>query len=381
MEQDVVKLKRLLLAAVVVFVAGCAAENDRPVEVTGQIEAVSVALGSRIGGRVCEVLVEEGDAVVAGDVLVRLEAMELEAAVAAAAAQLAQAEALLAKLEAGARVEDIRQAEAAATVAEERLRLAEKGSRSQEVAAAEAASGAARAQRDEARAVFARIKRLYEGNAASQQRFDEVKHALEAAEEQYRGARERQDMVVEGARSEEIAMARADFDRAAAFLDELRNGARSEDVAAARAARDAAQANLDRARVALAEMTIVAPRAGIVESMDVHPGDLVSPGAVVRLVDPEDLELVLYVGAGMLGHVRVGEQVSLTTDAHGDRRFEGTIARVASKGEFTPRNLQTKEERVQQVFAVKLKLDSAGGLLRAGMAATGHFDLNAGMSQ
>ena len=248
-------MKRLAILVLAV-VAGCAPHDDGALQVTGQIEAVSVSIGSRIGGRVSEVLVEEGDAVVAGDVLVRLEATELEAVEAAAVARLAQAQALAAKLEVGARVEEIRQAEAAATVAEERLRLIEKGSRSQEVAAAEAASGAARAQRDEARAVFSRIKRLHEGDAASQQRLDAAKHALEAADEQYRAARERQDMVVEGARTEEIAMARADFDRAAAFLDALRNGARIEDIAAARAVRDAAQADLDRARVSLAEMTV-----------------------------------------------------------------------------------------------------------------------------
>ena len=76
----------------------------------------------------------------------------------------------------------------------------------------------------------------------------------------------------------------------------------------------------------------------------------------------------------MLGHVHVGQTVRITTDSHGRREFSGRINHVASEGEFTPRNLQTEEERAQQVFGVTIQLDSADGLLRAGMAATAHFE-------
>jgi len=355
------------------ILAGCSQNPNGPVEVTGQIEAVSVVAGSRIGGRVIEVLVEEGDHVRKGDFLLRLEADEAGAAVAAAQAQVAGAQAMLAKLEAGARPEQIRQAEAAAAAAEEQYRLAQKGFRSQEIEAAAAAAGAARAQRDEARAVFSRIERLYQGNAASEERRDQAKHALEAAEEQYRAARERQDLVVEGARTEEINMAKARFDQAAAMLDELRNGARPEDIDAARAATDAANADLMRAQVALDEMTIRAPRDGVIESIDVHPGDLVKPGGIVSIVDPDALELFVYVSAAMLGHLRLGQAVTLTTDSHGGEVFEGAIKYIAPTGEYTPRNLQTKEERAQQVFGVKIALDAAGGRLRAGMTVTAHL--------
>jgi HlyD family secretion protein len=100
---------------------------------------------------------------------------------------------------------------------------------------------------------------------------------------------------------------------------------------------------------------------------------LVKPGAIVSIVDPEDLKLYVYVSAAMLGHLRLGQKVPLTTDSDGAEIFEGTITYVAPAGEFTPRNLQTKEERVQQVFGVKLKLNSAGGHLRAGMTVTAHL--------
>jgi multidrug resistance efflux pump len=102
----------------------------------------------------------------------------------------------------------------------------------------------------------------------------------------------------------------------------------------------------------------------------VHPGDLINPGALIRMINPEDLKLTIYVSEAMLGKVRLGQKVQLTTDSHGPDRFEGEIIYIANEGEYTPRNLQTQEERVQQVFGVKLRINSAGGKLRAGMTAT-----------
>jgi HlyD family secretion protein len=116
----------------------------------------------------------------------------------------------------------------------------------------------------------------------------------------------------------------------------------------------------------------------VVESIDIHEGDLVKPGAIVRIADPEDLELMVYVSAAALGHLRLGQEVPFTTDSHGDETFGGKIAFIASQGEYTPRNLQTQEERVQQMFGVKVELSSAGGKLKAGMSATVHFDFKNG---
>ncbi len=369
-----------MLLVSILTLAGCSGYGRGPLDVTGQIEAETVEVGSKIGGRISEVLVAEGDHVKQGDVLVRLEATETDAALAAAKAKLDQAEATLAKLEAGARPEELRQAEAAAKRTEEQYNLAKKGFRSQEVKAASEAADAARAQRDEVKANFARIEKLYQGNAASQQLYDQAKHALEAAEAQYQVMQQKSGIAEEGMRSEEIAMAKAAYDQAAAALDLVRNGARKEDLDAARALRDAALADIQRAQSAADEMAVKAPRDAVVESLDVHPGDLVKPGAIVTLVDPEDLKIIVYVSSLMLGSLHADEKVALTTDAHGDEKFEGTIARIASQGEFTPRNLQTKEERAQQVFGVKIKLNSAGGKLRAGMTAIAHFARSEGKS-
>jgi len=362
------------LAGAVLTGVSCTSRDASKVSVTGQIEGVGVDVGSKVGGRVREVLAEEGARLKAGDVIVRLETDEADAMVAAAKAKLASAEALLTKLKTGARDEEKRQAEAMATQAKERFQMALKGARTQEIEAARSTTAAAKAQLDSLETEFRRLQKLRAGNAVSQQAFDQVMHSRDAAAAQYQAGRERLDLLVQGTRSEEIAMAKAAADQTEAAYDEIRNGARVEDVAAAQAARDAADADVKRAESNAREMVITSPRDGVLESMDIHPGDLVKPGAIARIADPEDLKLVVYVSAVMLGHLKLDQTVTLTTDAHGADTFQGTIQQIATQGEYTPRNLQTKEERVQQVFGIKIKVNSAGGKLRAGMTAVVHFD-------
>ncbi|HUW60406.1 MAG TPA: HlyD family efflux transporter periplasmic adaptor subunit [Candidatus Bathyarchaeia archaeon] len=368
-----------LIPAVLAFlVCSCGHHSADELAVAGQVEAVTVSAGSRVGGRVSEVLAKEGQHVEKGDVLVKLEMDEAEATRAAARAKLAQAEATLEKLETGARPEEIRQAEAAAEQARQRYKIAQQATRPEDKSAAIAMEDAARAQRDQAKSDFDRIDPLFQAQAVPQQRYDQARHALDAAEAQLQAAAERRKLAQEGARAEEIEAARAAADQAQAALDLLKNGARKEDLDAARALRDSAAADVDRAEVNLRESIITAPRNGVLESLDIHPGDLVKPGPVVTIADVDDLEMFVYVSAAMLGHLRLGQEVALTADAYPGETFKGTISYIAPTGEFTPRNLQTQEERVQQVFGVKIKMDSFGGRIRAGMSMTAHLPRDAG---
>ena len=372
------RLSHIIFAGTLALLAGCPAQPGDSLRVTGQIEGNAVSAGSRTGGRVVAVPAAEGQRVTQGAVLVRLEADEAQAALAAAQAQLKRAEAMLAKAERGATAEQLAQAEAAVSAAEERYAMVRRGAREEEKAAARAATAAARAQRDQARREFERAERLLAEEAIAQRIYDQADTAYAAARAQYDAAREQEAMVNEGARAEEVAMVRADLDRARAALAEVRAGATKEDLDAARAVRDAAAADLERARVALRETQVRAPVDGVVESIDVRPGDLLGPGPAVKLIDPDDLEVVIYVSAARLGDLRVGQDVPFTADAHGASTFTGTITHIANEGEFTPRNLQTQESRVQQVFGVTLALDSADGRLRPGMTITAQLPAASG---
>jgi len=292
-----------------------------------------------------------------------------------AEARLRGAEATLAKLEAGAREEEIRQAEAAVEQTRQQYAMALEGARSQEIDAARAAAEAAKAQRDDAKQAYERARKLYETGAASEMAHDQAKNALSAAEAQYKAALEKLDLVVEGTRDEEVRIAKAALDQAEAMLEELRNGARKEDIDAVRAARDAAQADLERAKSHFEEMFVHAPMAGIIESVDVEPGDLVQPGPIVRIVDPENLELVVYVSATMLSKIRLGQRIPLSPDGE-DTVYEGEIIFIANQGEFTPRNLQTEEARARQMFGIKLRVPSYEGALKAGMTLTARIPLD-----
>lgn len=366
-------MKRLSLILIVVA-SGCFNGNHHTLHVAGVLEGIDVNAGSLVGGRIAKVHVKEGDRVAAGDLLVELDDKDVAPMVHAAEAQLRKAEALLAKLEAGARAEEVRRAEAAAEQARQQYAMALKGARSQEIDAARAAAEAARAQRDDAKQAYERAKKLFETGAASEMAHDQAENALSAAEAQYTAALEKLDLVVEGTRDEEVRMANAALDQAEAMLDELRNGAREEDIAAARAARDAAQAELDMAASRLREMAVHAPMDGIIESIDVEPGDLVQPGAIVRLVDPDNLELVVYVSAAVLAKVRLGQRIPLSPDGD-ENTYEGEIVFIANQGEFTPRNLQTEEARARQMFGIKLRVSSYNGALKAGMTLTAQIPL------
>jgi HlyD family secretion protein len=361
------------LAAIMLLLAGCPRGVGDSLSVTGQIEGITADAGSKVGGRVAEVLVREGDPVKAGDVLVRLEDAEVAAALAAARAKLAQAGAQLSKVETGARAEEILQAEAALNRQEEQYQMALKGAREEDIRAAEALAASARAARDNAASKHERASRLFAEGAVSQQMHDDARDQLEGAEAQLRAAVEQLKALQSGTRDEEVAMAKAARDQAAAFLAELREGAREEDITTARALRDEAAAAVTAAEAQLREMTVVSPMDGVVEAIDVEPGDLVKPGAVARVSDPENLELKVFVSAEWLGHLRTGSPVRITTDSLGAEAFEGTLSFIATQGEFTPRNLQTEEQRIRQMFAVKIDLHSHGGKLKAGMSATAHF--------
>jgi multidrug resistance efflux pump len=157
---------------------------------------------------------------------------------------------------------------------------------------------------------------------------------------------------------------------AEANLVAVKAEATPEDVAVARAQVLEAEAALAALQVQLAKQTLTAPRDGLISQKLVNPSELAAPGAMLlELKDINRVDLVVYIPETRIGQVQIGQKVHVYVDAYGDDIFEGTVTFIAHEAEFTPRNVQTREERVNLVFAVKIGLDNTDQRLKPGMPA------------
>jgi HlyD family secretion protein len=280
------------------------AESDA-IWASGTVEATEAALGFQLAGRIAWIGVREGASVMAGEEVARLDQDELHARYRAADAGVAAARALLAELERGARPEEIAEGRAALRAAEERE---------------------ADAQRD-----LQRAGRLFEGGAISREMLDKAETAARVAEAAGDQARERVRLLEEGPRGERITAQRAA-------------------VAQAEAARGQVEA-------ALANAVVTVPFPGVVTLRHREPGETVAPGfPVLTVMDPEDRWVRIYVREDRIGAVALGQQATITADTYPDRRYAGEVVFISSRAEFTPRNVQTAEERVRLVYAVKVRI-------------------------
>lgn len=190
-------------------------------------------------------------------------------------------------------------------------------------------------------------------------------------------ARQRLQLLQEGYRPEDVAATEQRYREAVAYQKLVEAGSRAEVIAQAKARLEEAKARLTALNVDLAESSVEAPIDCVVEVLDVRPGDIIAPGApVATLIDPADLWVRVFIPEPRLGLVHVGQDVTATVDSYPDKTFKGAIEWISQRAEFTPRNVQTPEERVKQVFAAKVALRSEGGLLRIGMPADVHIELS-----
>lgn len=345
-------------------------ENRGEFIVSGIIEADDVGVGSKVGGRVLKVVAQEGQSVKAGDVLFLIEPYELNASLAEAQASLRQAQARLAELSAGYRKEEIEQAEATVRQRREELDQLVSGPRQQEIEQAKADWLAARAQQENAERFEQRMEELFGRELIARQEYDDARTRAEESRQRMQSARERFDLLLAGTRKEEIAQARHRLEEAEARLRQLKAGFRKEEIAQARAAAAMARARVELLKTQLGETVIKAPADAIVEVLDLEPGDLVGAGKpVATLILADSLWVRAYVPEEKLGHVQPGLKVKVRVDSFPQRNFPGTVRRVHRQAEFTPRNVQTYEERVLQVFQTEVVIDDPDRLLRPGMSA------------
>lgn len=333
------------------------AAQPQPLIAHGTIEARNIEIGSKIGGRVVEVPVREGDQVRSGQLLVRFEADEVAAQVEQALGRVREAEANVAKMKQGSRAEEIAEAQAAAAD-----RGDANGFRSEEVAQARAELERARAESINAERLYNRTRELAATGAASRQSLDDAEARLRAA----------RALVASSAHA--VAAAEGRLKAAAAVTRMTESGFRLEDLAASEAALEQARAQLREMQARLAERELRAPADAIVEVLDLQPGDLVAPNAIVaKLLKADELYAMVYVPETRLGEVRPGMVVGLRVDAFPGTVFDARVEQVRQQAEFLPRNVQTAAERVHQVFGVKLRLTGRAATLRPGLSVEAHF--------
>ncbi len=300
------------------FVLAPAGATDGMVA-SGTVEATDAQLGFQAPGRIAALTPREGDRVTAGSELARLETSELGARRSQAAAQVRAMEAQLDELVAGSRREELAQARAALAAADARV---------------------ADAQRDAERA-----QTLLAGRAVARETLDKATLALDLARRQRDQAGEQLALLQQGPRPERIAAARAQL-----------------------AAAEAAVATLD---ATLANSILSAPFGGIVTQRHREPGEIVGAGAaVLTVMNPEDRWVRIYVPENRLGRVAIGQSATISSDTFPGKRYSGEVAFIASSAEFTPKNVQTTEERVKLVYAVKVRITGdPGEELKPGLPA------------
>jgi multidrug resistance efflux pump len=346
----------------------------------GIVEIQEVRLGSKIGGRVARVLVAEGQRVEPGQELVVFEAPELENERAQLKARVHAAQAELERAEYGPREEEKRAARAAADAAKARYDKMLAGWREEEKRWARGELETAQAELKRALEDLQRVAELYRTRAVARAEYDAAIAARDRAAGQVSAATARVDMYMLGNRKEEIAEAKAAWQGAEAKADELQNGTRPEDIALAKAKVAEAKAMLDQVETNLKEATVRVPDAAqfkraVVEVLAVRPGDIVAAGQpVVRMLCTDDLWVKIFVPETQLGLVRLNQAVEVTIDSHPGKVFAGEVIQRASISEFTPRNVQSVDERRHQVFGVKIRVDDPQGVFNAGMAAEVRFE-------
>jgi HlyD family secretion protein len=344
-------------------------------EYSGTVETREIQIGSKVGGRVTLVPVEEGDIVKAGALLVRFECDDLKAQRSQAAATVDQAQANLDRMLRGNRPEEIEEAEAAAKAQHAAAQEAENGPRKQEIAQAQADFAAAQADAVDAEITYGRMEKLIAAEEISHQQFDDARDKRDASKQRAESARQRLALLEAGTRREDVQSAEERDQQAQAVAVLARKGFRKEDIDTARAQLAQAKAHVDEIDVALKEAELAAPADSIVETVSVRPGDLVPAGRiVVTALESSQLWVKVYVPETDLARVHLDQAASVSVDGLSGRVFQGRVGQVASEAEFLPRNVQTPDDRQHQVFGVKVYVDNPTGTLKSGMSAAVRFN-------
>jgi multidrug resistance efflux pump len=365
-----------LLLAVVLVALGFAWpwrswwRSSETLRLPGVVEIQEVRLGSKIGGRVERVEVMEGDLAQAGQTLVVFEAPQLRAQRQQFAAQVATLEAEYQKAKEGPRPEEKQAAKAAMEAAAARLKRLQTGYRQEEISQARSDLESARADLKLAQEKLERARDLYARRTMSLEDYEVARGTRDRCQGIVKKAQFYLDMLLTGSRPEDIEEGNAQLKQAQANYDLLLAGTRLEDIAAAKARLEEARGRLAEIDANLEEALVQAPERVLVEVVSVRKGDIIAPNQpILKVLRADDLWVKIYVPETQLGQLRLNDNVEVTLDSYPDRRFAGTVMLIAAESEFTPRNVQSADERRHQVFGVKVRVPNPEGIFKSGMAA------------
>jgi membrane fusion protein YbhG len=330
--------------------------RDTALQGSGTVEARDIRVGSEVGGRIDKILVREGDSVTPGQVLITFDDKELQAS-------LEQSRANAEKAARGFRPEEIAEARAAAAQAKADYELRRNGYRQEDIDAAKADLDRANADEVRTHLDFDRYDALARKDLVSKQQRDTAEANWKVAVAQQQNASHKLEELERGYRPEEIASAEARYHQTQATLEKLERGNRREDIELAKGAYA-----YDQARYR--ERQVTAPAAAIVEVLDVRPGDLIAPNTpIATLLERDQIYVRIYIPETEIGHIHIGQKAEVRVDSFPKQVFDGLVEQINQQAEFLPRNVQTREERVHQVFGVKIRINDPSGHVLAGMAA------------
>jgi HlyD family secretion protein len=382
------KRRRAVLILVVLAAAGIGGwywysdarnRNTNVILVSGNLELTQVDLSFKTAGRMTELAVREGDFVKQGDLIAKLDSAQLEQQLLRDQAAVASAQSSLQQLQTSIEYQtatidsDISTRRAELAQAQSKLDELTAGSRPQEVQEAQSAVADAKAWNDQAKSDWERAQTLFSREDISKSQYDQARAKLDSTAAQLRQAQDRLGLVTEGPRKEEITGARAQVARSQAAVQtaeanriELRR--KQEELAARRAEIDRTRAQVGMTQTQIADSTIVAPIDGVVLVKSAEAGEVLAAGTtIVSLGDLAHPWLRAYINETDLGRIKLEGKVRLSTDSFPGKTYDGRISFISSEAEFTPKQIQTKEERVKLVYRIKIDVDNAHQELKNNM--------------
>lgn len=316
----------ILLLLFLLIIAGCSDNGDNEfIEESGTIEATNIILSSQVSGKVNNIYANEGDLINAGDTLLIIDHDILSI--------------------------KLKQSIAAKNAAEAKLNLALNGARKEDIALAKEQLNQTKANFDLANADFERMKNLFDKQAITKKQFDEIRTRFEIVNSQYNAAKENLKKIKNISRPEEITQVKANFENA--------------------------NANIELIKKQISDSHIVSPINGYVVQRFVELGESVNYGSsIFKISDLLKVKLVVYVNEENLGKVKLGQSVEVTNDSYKDKSYKGKVIYISPEAEFTPKNIQTKDERTKLVFAIKIEVQNPEYELKAGMPADAKIKFN-----